>query len=189
EQAWPRLAEGAPAAVVGPEGAELGRHPADSDPEHEPATGELLHGRDPLRDEEGRTIRQDEDRRPEPDARRRRGEEGERGEWIQVAAVGALGIVGRDREVVGHPYVGDRRGRIREPRRGGDRLAGRGGTHVAEDDAESHRNSSVLLWRVGVNGGVRGDREPADGSGRHSPQSPPGNVLGGLAEPTPGCTT
>jgi len=73
---------------------------------------------------------------------------------LHVATVGALGIVRRDGEVVGHPQIGDRRRRIGEPGHRRDRLARRGGTHVAEHHAESHPSSSLLLWRVHVNGRV-----------------------------------
>src|SRR5262249_58651332 len=87
EQVERRVAERSAPPVVDAQGTELGRHPADPDPEHHAAPGELLHAGDPLCDEEWRTIGEDEDRCAEPDTRRRRGEKGKRDERLHVATV------------------------------------------------------------------------------------------------------
>src|SRR5262249_58671644 len=63
-----RVVGDAPApTVVDPDGAELGRHPADADSEAKPLAGELLDGPDPLRGGERGPAREHEDRGAQPD--------------------------------------------------------------------------------------------------------------------------
>src|SRR5204862_8296223 len=85
------------------------------------------------------------------DGRRDGGQVGERGERVQVAPVRPLGVVGRDRDVIDHPEIGDGGERIGRARRRDQRLARRLRPHVAQDDAQLHR-SPVRAPPCSVNG-------------------------------------
>jgi hypothetical protein len=131
------VAEAPALRPIDAERPELRRHPADAHAELQAPARQLLHGGDPLGGGQRRPVREDQHAGGEPDARGEGGEPGQRREGIEVAPLRALGVVGRDGDVVGKPEVVEARG-LGRLGAGGDGFARRLRPHAADRDAELH---------------------------------------------------
>jgi hypothetical protein len=101
------IGDRAAAPRIDAERAELLVHPADPDAQDQATSRELLDRSDPFRDQQGRTIGDDQHANRQADALRDPGEKGERRQRLEVAPLRAFRILRRERQVIGDPEIVD----------------------------------------------------------------------------------
>jgi hypothetical protein len=137
EQGERRVGGSAPTPRVDAERPEFLLHPAEPDAQDQSSPRQLLNRCRPLRDQQGRTVGDDQHADRQAHALGDPGEIGKRRERLDVAPVRSLRILRRERQVVGDPEIVDA-GLLRGAGRIRDQSAGRLRAHVPQVEAKLH---------------------------------------------------